>query len=69
MLAVALAIPPAALALIVGTPANRVTAAAWLALSGAIYVLPYWVLASRRDYLPEKLQLPRARRRDPVPVP
>ena len=61
-LALALGVPPAALALLVGIPDNRPLAAALLVLSSAAYVLPYWVLASRRDLLPERLTFPPRRR-------
>lgn len=65
-LAVGLALPPAALSLLIGTPDGRVPAIAWLAVCCLIYLLPYWALASWRGYLPEKLQLPALRERGPV---
>ena len=57
-LALALAVPPAALAILVGVPDNRLTAALALAAGGAIYIVPYWLLATHFDYLPEKLRFP-----------
>jgi O-antigen/teichoic acid export membrane protein len=61
-LAVALALPPALLALAVGTPAGRGSAVALLAATVAAYAPPYWIVASRRRYLPRKLRLPVFRR-------
>lgn len=58
VLAIGLALPAAAMAIVVGTPDDRLTALLWLAVSVLIYALPYWVLASRRAYLPEKLRFP-----------
>jgi len=60
-LALGLAVPPALLALAVGTPDGRATAIPLLALSTLIYAVPYWYLATRFDFLPEKLRFPRAR--------
>lgn len=61
-LALGLAIPPAALALIVGVPSGRGPACVLFAISVLLYLPPYWLLASRRGYLPEKMTLGRARR-------
>ncbi len=57
-LAVGLAIPSALLAIFVGTPDDRLTAVALLAVSVPLYVVPYWLLATRFDLLPEKLRFP-----------
>lgn len=65
-LAIGLAVPAALLSLLVDVPEGRPAATALLALSVAIYALPYWVLASRRGYLPPKLRLRSPRRRQPV---
>jgi O-antigen/teichoic acid export membrane protein len=61
-LAFGLAIPPAALAIVVGVPSDRWTALLLFSISLAIYVIPYWILATRFDLLPEKLTLRAARR-------
>lgn len=70
-LAIGLSLPPAAVALLVGVPETRPVAAAWLALAVVLYGVPYWLIATRRDFLPEKLQFPPLRRRaaDPVRTP
>jgi O-antigen/teichoic acid export membrane protein len=68
LLAFGLGIPPAALAFVVGVPSNRWSAALLFVLSVAIYAIPYWLLASRCDLLPEKLTLSAVRRR-PAPSP
>jgi O-antigen/teichoic acid export membrane protein len=57
-LSIGLAIPPALLAILVGTPTGRLPATLLLIAGTTIYVLPYWVLATRFDYLPEKLRFP-----------
>ena len=57
--ALGLAIPSALLALFVEPPDERLSAALLLALSVALYALPYWWLASRRGLLPERLSLRR----------
>jgi O-antigen/teichoic acid export membrane protein len=57
-LAVGLALPPGLLALVVGLPSGRAPATALLALSTAIYALPYWLLATRAEILPERLAFP-----------
>jgi O-antigen/teichoic acid export membrane protein len=62
-LAIVLAIPSIALAILIGEPSNRLDAGLWLALSLAIYVIPYWILASRREYLPDRLWFPIGRHR------
>jgi len=62
LLALGLAIPPAALALAVGVPEGRPSAIFWLAIAGSAYVIPYWLIATRRGYLPERLQFPPLRR-------
>jgi O-antigen/teichoic acid export membrane protein len=66
VLAVGLAIPSIVLALVVGTPSNRLAAAFWLAISVTIFAVPYWILASRLRFLPDRLWFPFWRR--PVPV-
>ena len=65
-LAIGLALPPALLAIVVGIPDGRGTAAVLLAVVVAIYGLPYWVLATRRGYLPDKLRFPLSRRSDSI---
>lgn len=66
LLAIGLALPPAVIALIVGVPDGRLTATAWLAVCTILYGVPYWLIATRRDFLPAKLQFPPLRRPDPV---
>lgn len=61
-LALGLAIPPAALALAVGVPAGRPSAIALLAISTAVYAIPYWLIATRRGLLPRQLEFPPLRR-------
>jgi O-antigen/teichoic acid export membrane protein len=61
-LAIGLALPPALLAVLVGTPDGRLPAALWLAVSVTIYGLPYWLIATRCGFLPVKLQFPPWRR-------
>lgn len=68
-LALGLGVPPAALALAVGVPDGRPSAIFWLALAGAIYAIPYWLIATRRGYLPHRLEFPPLRRRDPLAGP
>lgn len=63
LLAVGLAVPFAALALAVGLPSGRGEAIALLAIPAVGYALPYWVLATRRGLLPERLQFPLRLRR------
>jgi O-antigen/teichoic acid export membrane protein len=63
-LALGLGIPPAALALAVGVPAGRPEAIALLALATAIYAIPYWLIATRRGFLPSQLEFPPLRRRE-----
>jgi len=58
VLAVGLAGPPALLAILVGLPHGRLAAAGLLAISVTLYVLPYWILATRRGLLPERLAFP-----------
>ena len=65
-LALGLGIPPAALALAVGVPAGRPGAVFWLAIATAIYAIPYWLIATRRGYLPSRLEFPPLRRGDSV---
>ena len=67
-LAVGLALPPALLAILVGTPDGRLPAALWLAVSVTIYGLPYWLIATRRGFLPGKLEFPPWRGRASVKV-
>lgn len=66
LVAVPLALPFAVLAILVGIPSDRLTAA--LLLFGVVlaYGLPYWIVASRRGYLPEKLRLRSPRRSKPA---
>jgi O-antigen/teichoic acid export membrane protein len=68
-LALGLAIPPAALAIVVGTPNGRLPAVLWLAVSVLLYVPPYWIAATRWDLLPEKLRFPWVRRRASATMP
>ena len=68
-LALGLGIPPAALALAVGVPDARPAAIFWLVLATAVYALPYWLIATRRGYLPSRLEFPPLRRRDSVASP
>jgi O-antigen/teichoic acid export membrane protein len=68
-LALGLGIPPAALALAVGVPPDRPSAILWLSLATAIYVIPYWLIATRRGYLPRQLELPMFRRRSVAGTP
>ena len=65
-LALGLAIPPALLAIFVGVPDGRPAALLLLTLSVAAYGLPYWVVASGRGYLPQRLRFPLPRRSDPI---
>jgi O-antigen/teichoic acid export membrane protein len=64
VLAIGLAIPPALLAILVGTPSSRLSAVLLLAIAAPLYVLPYWLLATRYGYLPAKLRFPRMRARE-----
>ncbi len=63
-LALGLALPPAALAIAVGVPPGRPSAVLLLGAAVLVYVPPYWLAASRRRYLPEKLRLPASSRRE-----
>jgi O-antigen/teichoic acid export membrane protein len=65
-LAVALALPPALLAIAVGTPKGRASAVLLLVIAVFAYGLPYWIVATRRRYLPERLRLPLLNRRESV---
>jgi O-antigen/teichoic acid export membrane protein len=65
-LALGLGVPPAALALAVGVPGGRPSATFWLMLATTVYAIPYWLIATRRGYLPKQLEFPPLRRRDPV---
>ncbi|HET9707465.1 MAG TPA: oligosaccharide flippase family protein [Gemmatimonadales bacterium] len=56
-LASLLAVPPALLALAVGTPAGRAGAVVLLAVAALAYIPAYWLVASRRRYLPERLRI------------
>jgi len=58
-LALGLAIPPAVISILVGSPDGRLEAAFWLMLTSAMFVIPYWYLATRWDLLPGKMRLPR----------
>lgn len=69
VLALGLGIPPALLALAVGVPSGRPSAILWLLLGTAIYAIPYWLIATRRGYLPEQLEFPPFRRRDSLTSP
>lgn len=69
ILALGLGIPPALLALAVGVPSGRPSAILWLALATAIYAIPYWLIATRRGYLPSRLEFPPLRPRDSVANP
>lgn len=68
-LALGLAIPPAALAIVVGAPSSRAIAIVCLAASVLVYGLPYWIVATRRGFLPEKLSFPLWRRRASATMP
>jgi O-antigen/teichoic acid export membrane protein len=68
LVAVGLALPPAVVALIVGVPDGRPSATAWLVAVVAAYGVPYWLIATHRDFLPEKLQFPPLRRHAGEPV-
>jgi len=57
-LAIGLAIPPAIFTLLVGTPSDRWTAVLGLAVVGLVYVVPYWLIATRRGFLPRQLEFP-----------
>lgn len=61
VLAIGLALPLAVIAIVVGAPSGRLTAALLLAFTVVAYGLPYWILATRLDFLPEKLRFPRMR--------
>lgn len=65
-LALGLGIPPAALAIAVGVPDGRPSAIFWLAIATVIYAVPYWLIATRRGYLPSRLEFPPLRRGDSV---
>lgn len=58
VLALALAIPSTVLSLVIGSPSGRLPAAFWLAIGSTLYLLPYWILATRWDMLPAKMRLP-----------
>ena len=61
-LALGIGVPPAVLAIVVGLPSGRPPAVGLLAISVALYTLPYWILATRRGLLPERLAFPPSRR-------
>jgi O-antigen/teichoic acid export membrane protein len=65
-LALGLGILPAALALAVGVPSGRPSAVVLLVLATAIYAIPYWLIATRRGFLPSQLEFRPLRRRDTV---
>jgi hypothetical protein len=69
VLALGLGIPPAALALAGGVPSGRPSAIVLLVLATAIYAIPYWLIATRRGFLPSQLEFPPLRRRDTVAAP
>lgn len=60
--AIGLAVPPAGLALIVGVPDARPEAIGLLAFSSVLYLMPYWLIATRRGFLPDRLEFPPLRR-------
>ncbi|MBK5218725.1 MAG: oligosaccharide flippase family protein [Thermoleophilia bacterium] len=66
VLALGLGIPPAIIALLVGVPSGRPSATFWLLISAAIYVIPYWLIATRRGYLPSQLEFRPFRRPDSI---
>ncbi len=66
LLAIGLAILPAIFTLLVGTPDGRPAAIVGLAAIVLAYGLPYWVIATRKDLLPEKLRFPFPRDRQPA---
>lgn len=66
VLALGLGIPPAILALAVGVPDGRLSAIVLLVVATAIYAIPYWLIATRRGFLPSRLEFPPLRRRDTV---
>jgi O-antigen/teichoic acid export membrane protein len=68
-LALGLGIPPAALAIAVGVPSGRASAIPLLIVSVAVYVIPYWLIATRRGLLPRNLEFPPLRRRDSIASP
>ncbi len=65
VLALGLGIPPAVIAVLVGVPSGRPSAIFWLLIASAIYLIPYWLIATRRGYLPRQLEF-RPFRREPV---
>lgn len=69
VLALGLGIPPAVLALAVGVPDARPIAIFWLVVATVAYVVPYWLIATRRGYLPSRLEFPPLRRRGSVASP
>lgn len=64
LLAIGLGVPLAALSILVDVPQDRLEAALLVALSLILYGLPYWILASRLGYLPQKLWFPLWQRRE-----
>lgn len=61
VLAIGLALPLAPVALLVGVPDGRLPAAILLVAVSVAYAVPYWLLASRWGYLPERLRIRRLR--------
>lgn len=61
VLAIGLALPLVPVALVLGVPDDRLSALVPLVAVGAAYTLPYWFLASRSGFLPERLRMPRFR--------
>jgi O-antigen/teichoic acid export membrane protein len=61
-LALGLGIAPALLALAVGVPSGRAEAVPLLALSLTLYLLPYWLIATRQGFLPAQLEFRPLRR-------
>lgn len=66
VLAIGLALPLAAASLVIDVPESRLPATLLLAAVTVAYALPYWILATRRGFLPRRLELPAARRRGAV---
>ncbi len=68
-LALGLGVPPAVMALAVGVPDGRLSAIFWLVLATTIYAIPYWLIATRRGFLPSQLEFPPLRRPKSAPSP
>lgn len=61
LVAIAAAVAPAVVSILVGAPPDRAIALLLLAGTVPLYALPYWALATRLDLLPAKLRFPRMR--------